>query len=272
MPELPEVETIVRGLQGAAGSRITAVEVRWARTVVPPDPTLFAQRITSRRILEIGRRGKWLVLTLSGGETLLVHLRMSGRLVLESQAAEIDRHARALLTLDNGQRLRFSDQRKFGRMVLTATPGEILDKLGPEPLGTEFTPELLQEMLSQRRGRIKPLLLNQHFVVGLGNIYSDESLWRAEVHPLRPANSLRPAEATALHHAIQAVLSEAIAQNGTTLEDQGYVTADGQPGEFISRLAVYGRTGKPCPRCGTPVVRTVVGGRSTHFCPTCQRL
>jgi formamidopyrimidine-DNA glycosylase len=271
MPELPEVETVARGLRAAlVGRAFAGVEVRWARSVEPLDPAAFAQRLTGQTVSGVGRRGKWIVIALDGGDALLVHLRMSGRLVLESEACLDDRHLRVLLFLDDGRRLHFADQRKFGRMVLTAAPEERLGDLGPEPLGDGFTPERLEEMLARRRGRIKPLLLNQRFLAGLGNIYADEALWLARIHPLRQADTLTPAEVEGLHGAIQSVLRAAIASGGTTLPDRAYQQADGRSGEFAGRLAAYGREGQPCPRCGAGVERIRVGQRSAHFCPRCQ--
>ena len=271
MPELPEVETVARGLRAVlVGRAFVGVEVRWARSVEPLDPAAFARRLTGQTVSGVDRRGKWIVIALNGGDVLLVHLRMSGRLVLESEACLDDRHLRVLLFLDDGRRLHFSDQRKFGRMVLTAAPQEVVGDLGPEPLGDGFTPERLEEMLARRRGRIKPLLLNQRFLVGLGNIYADEALWQARIHPLRQADTLTPAEVQRLHGAIQSVLRAAIASGGTTLPDRAYQQADGRSGEFASRLAAYGREGQPCPRCGAGVERIRVGQRSAHFCPRCQ--
>ena len=274
MPELPEVETVARGLRASLiGSTIVGVEVRWARSVIPPYPARFMRRLTGQSVTDVGRRGKWVVIALSGGDALLVHLRMTGRLVLESGAACLDdRHLRVLLFLSGGRRLHFSDQRKFGRMVLTAKPQEVLGGLGPEPLAEDFTPERLVDMLARRRGRIKPLLLNQRFLAGLGNIYTDEALWRAGIHPLRPANTLTPIEVRRLHRAIQSVTRAAIASGGTTLPDRSYRQADGRSGEFAARLAVYGRVGQPCPRCGTAIERITVGQRGTHLCPYCQAL
>ena len=270
MPELPEVETLARELRGAlVGRRIVGVEVRWPRTVAAPDPETFARRLVGRRIREVRRRGKWLLLGLDEGEWLLVHLRMSGRLAVESADAPEDSHTRVVFRLDDGHQLRFSDPRKFGRMVLTACPEEWLGDLGPEPL--DLTPEGLAGMLQGRRVRLKILLTDQRFLSGLGNIYADEVLWRAGLHPLRCADTLTPGEVTRLHGAIRQVLEEAIARRGTTLPDQRYVLPDGRPGEFAAHLAVYGREGAPCPRCGAPIVRIRVGGRSAHFCPQCQR-
>ncbi|HHS96288.1 MAG TPA: bifunctional DNA-formamidopyrimidine glycosylase/DNA-(apurinic or apyrimidinic site) lyase [Chloroflexi bacterium] len=270
MPELPEVETVVRGLKGLVGRRITDVEVRWERTVAAPDVAAFGQRLRGRRVEEVGRRGKWVVIRLDGGLFLLIHLRMSGRLVVGGGTPADDRHLRVAFALDDGSRLFFYDPRKFGRMVLVEDPGEVLGGLGPEPLDEGFTVERLRERLARRRGRLKPLLLDQRFVAGLGNIYADEVLWRARLHPLRRADRLTEGEVARLHAAIRAVLREAIAGRGTTLEDGRYVGVDGRPGGFAPRLAVYHREGQPCLRCGTPIRRIRVNGRGTHFCPRCQ--
>jgi len=273
MPELPEVETVARGLRAALiGHTIADVKVLWVRSVVPPDPAAFVRRLTGQTITDVGRRGKWVVMGLSNCNTLLIHLRMSGRLVIESEACPDDRHLRVLILLEDGRRLSFVDPRKFGRMHLTDTPEQVLGDLGPEPLSGEFTAGRLAEMLKQRRGRIKPLLLDQRFLAGLGNIYADEALWRARIHPLRPAHTLTSTEVRRLHTAIQAVLTAAIAGGGTTLGDETYRQADGQAGEFADELAVYGRTGQPCPRCGQTIARITVSQRGTHFCPRCQAL
>ncbi len=270
MPELPEVETIARSLRDLVGRQVVAVEVRWARTVAEPDVSTFAAGLTGRRIAAVGRRAKWLLLTLDDGAVLLIHLRMSGQLALEPGGRPVDPHTRVLLELDDGRRLSFVDSRKFGRMLLNADPAAQLDELGPEPLGDGFTVEWLAEALAQRRTRLKSLLLEQRFLAGLGNIYTDESLWRAQLHPLRPANSLNGAEVARLHAAIRQVLAEAVGREGTTLDDRGFVGLYGQAGSFAEELAVYGRTGQPCPRCGQPITRLVVGGRGTHICDQCQ--
>jgi formamidopyrimidine-DNA glycosylase len=273
MPELPEVETVARGLRASlVGCTITGVEVRWIPTLVPPDPATLARRLVGQVVSGVERRGKWIVIALDDGDTLLVHLRMTGQLVLEPADSPDDRHVRALFSLGDGRRLRFSDQRKFGRVVLTADPQSRLGELGPEPLADDFTAECLQKMLMQRRGRIKPLLLNQRFVAGLGNIYADESLWRAGIHPLRQADELDSAEVRRLHQGIRSVLQAAIDGGGTTLADSAYRQPDGRPGEFYDLLAVYGREGQPCVRCGGLIERIVVGQRGTHFCPRCQPL
>jgi len=295
MPELPEVETVARGLRASLiGRTIIGVEVRWARSVIPPNgsteastvslrrersaeplaevPTAFAHRLTGQTVTGVGRRGKWMVISLSGGDTLLVHLRMTGQLVLESGECPDDRHVRVLFFLDDGRRLRFSDARKFGRLWLVDDPADVLGELGPEPLADAFTAARLGEMLTRRRGRLKPLLLNQRFLAGLGNIYTDEALWQASIHPLRRADSLTPTEVRRLHRAIRAVLRAAIASRGTTLPDGTYRQADGRSGEFARHLAVYGRVGQPCPRCGTIIERIKVSQRGTYFCPRCQSL
>ncbi len=271
MPELPEVETIVQGLRTSlVGRAITGAEVRWARSVVPPDPVAFARCIAGQTVAQVKRRGKWIVIELNGGGALLIHLRMTGRLALEKGACADDRHLRVQFFLDDGRSLRFYNPRKFGRLRLVDDPAAALSRLGPEPLADDFTAARLEEMLARRRGRIKPLLLNQRFLAGLGNIYTDESLWRAGVHPLRPANTLTPDEARRLHRAIRAVLRAAIASGGTTLPDAAYQRVDGRLGEFAVQLAVYGRAGEPCPRCGASIKRIRVGQRGTHFCPHCQ--
>jgi formamidopyrimidine-DNA glycosylase len=273
MPELPEVETVARGLRTTIpGRTITEVNVLWARSVIPPQPDAFARRLKGQTITDVGRRGKWIVVSLDTSDTLLIHLRMSGRLIVEEEACLDSRHLRVLLFLDDGRRLSFVDQRKFGRLHLTDDPGQVLAPLGPEPLSDAFTPERFAEMLSRRKGRIKPLLLNQRFLAGMGNIYTDEALWRAHIHPLRPANTLSFAEVQRLHEAIRSLLTAAIANGGTTLDDEGYRQADGQPGEFRGKLVVYGREGRPCPRCAKAIERIVVSQRGTHFCPRCQSL
>ena len=273
MPELPEVETVARGLRAfLVGSTIVDVEVRWARSVVPPDPAAFAARLVGQTVTAVGRRGKWVIVSLSEAGALLVHLRMTGRLVIEPGDAPDDPHTRVLFQLDDRRRLRFSDQRKFGRLVLSSDPHTVLADLGPEPLADDFTAARLEEMLARRRGRIKPLLLNQRFLAGLGNIYADEALWRASLHPLRRADTLTSVEVRRLHRAIRSLLQAAIGSGGTTLADSAYQQADGRSGEYADLLAVYGRGGQTCQRCRTEIERTVVGQRSTHYCPRCQTL
>ncbi|MCX7682050.1 MAG: bifunctional DNA-formamidopyrimidine glycosylase/DNA-(apurinic or apyrimidinic site) lyase [Anaerolineae bacterium] len=272
MPELPEVETVVRSLRAPlTGRTIVGVEVYWPRSIVPSDPPAFSHRLSGQQIKAIERRGKWVMVTLSE-DMLLIHLRMTGRLMFTSGTRTVDdRHLRVRLILDNGQALDFVDPRKFGRMILTNRPDEALGNLGPEPLGEDFTAAWLGEMLTHRRGRIKTVLLDQSFLAGLGNIYSDEALWRAGIHPLREARSLAPAEVEQLHQAIRNVLSEAIAGGGTTLADQSYRQPDGRQGDFAAALAVYRRAGRPCPRCGAAIERVRLGQRGACYCPVCQK-
>jgi formamidopyrimidine-DNA glycosylase len=270
MPELPEVESIVCGLAPALlGRTIVAAEVRWERAVATSSPEAFVRGLVGRRMTGVTRRGKYILIALDGRH-LLVHLRMTGRLLLwPSPQAEMlgDPYLRALLVLDTGAVLAFRDVRKFGRLWLVDDPCEVVGALGPEPLGEDFSLEGLHQLLRRRR-QLKPLLLDQHALAGLGNIYVDEALWDAGLHPLRQADSLNDAEVSRLYAAIRTVLERAIAQGGTTLRD--YRTANGEPGRHQECLAVYGRAGQPCPRCGGPVARIVVGQRGTHYCPVCQ--
>jgi formamidopyrimidine-DNA glycosylase len=274
MPELPEVETTARDLAAqVTGLHITAVEkLDWERMVETPDPASFRQLLQGRHIRHVGRRAKWLLLTLDADWTLALHLRMSGSLGVRPADHEADAHTHLVLALENGQRILFHDTRKFGRARLLDPAGlAVLDRShGLEPLGDAFTVAALADLLARRRTRIKPLLLNQTVVAGLGNIYVDESLWQAQVHPTRPADSLSSAEHTGLHAAIQAVLAKAIANQGSTLRD--YRTGYGQRGSNQDHFAVYQRDGQPCQRCGTPIVRVLVAQRGTHLCPRCQVL
>ncbi len=272
MPELPEVETLARALRNSLiGRQIVRADVHWARAVITPSSSsAFADQVPGHRIRDVRRRGKWLMFALDGSKWLLIHLRMSGRLVVEEAEVPEDPHTRVLLHLDDGQQLRFSDPRKFGRMALVDDPEEILSGLGPDPLDPALTPRDLWEMLRGKRARLKPLLMDQRLLAGLGNIYADEALWEAGLHPLRRSDTLSEEEAERLHRAVRRVLEAAIARQGTTLPDRRYLLPDGRPGEFASHLAVYGREGKPCPRCGAEIVRVRLGGRSAHFCPRCQ--
>jgi len=270
LPELPEVETIARELRAClVGRTITGTEVRWARSIATPSPAEFEQQTIGRTVQAVGRRGKFLLLHLSGEATLLVHLRMSGQLLLEPRVSPPGKHARVVIALDDGSALHFQDQRKFGRMWLVRDPRVVLGGLGPEPLADDFTPDVFTRLIGRRRGMLKPLLLNQSFLAGLGNIYADETLFRARLHPRRKANSLNEAEIARLYHAIRQVLSEAVANQGTTF-DGVYRRVDGDSGGFQESLLVYGRAGEPCRECGTLVERIVMGGRGTHFCPHCQ--
>ncbi len=270
MPELPEVETFRRKfLWGSedepalVGKRILEADLLWARTLAEPDPTSFFHRIKDQTITDIDRRGKYLLLRLSS-DVLAIHLRMSGDLFLEAGGAPVGVHHRLLLNLDDGNRLVFSDTRKFGRVWLSDDIDGLLAHLGPEPLGEDFRAKDLYDRLLRRARRIKPLLLDQGFLAGMGNIYTDEALHLAGIHPERKANSLSWEEAQSLWSAIREVLAEGIRRNGSSI-DWVY-----RGGDFQNYFQVYQRTGEPCYRCRTPIERIVVGQRGTHFCPVCQ--
>ncbi len=275
MPELPEVETIARKLRPLMlGRAITGVDVLWERTIDRPAPATFCQRLTGARVTEVGRRGKFLVFTLDRGLTWLVHLRMSGKFEHRPPAAGPGehRHLRARLALDDGAWLLFINQRKFGRFYLVEDAQEVVGQLGIEPLAPEFTAAWLAEALRGRRGEIKRLLLDQHVIAGLGNIYASEALWQARIHPQRVAGSLTEAEMTRLQRAIVECLRAALDHGGTSLADQQYVYPDGNLGQYQEYLRIYDRAAEQCPRCGYTVARIVQGQRSTFFCPVCQPL
>jgi formamidopyrimidine-DNA glycosylase len=275
MPELPEVETVRTGLASEIiGRRITAI--------VPGDfPGVmgeigidqFAARVMDQEIVEIGRRGKYLTLLFADGDGLIIHLRMTGVVTLENRDMPFPRFHRLTLNLDGPVDLRFADQRKFGRVVAaTANDLAALDlRLGPEPLGTDFTVESLQRSFRNRTAPVKAILLDQAVVAGLGNIYVDEALFRASIHPRTAAGSIGEADLSALHRAIREVLEDGVRYRGTSFSS--YRNANGSSGENQHHLAVYGRAarGEPCLRCGNPLARIVVGGRGTHYCPQCQR-
>jgi formamidopyrimidine-DNA glycosylase len=269
MPELPEVETIASDLRPLlVGRTIEGVTMGWEGCVDRPVVGSFCEQVVGRRIEDVGRRGKFLVFGLSGGRTLLVHLRMTGSLVFREQGEPWEVHARLGLQLDGGEELRFIDVRKFGRLYLVENPGEVVGDLGPEPLDDGLGEEEFRALLRGRRGMVKPLLLNQRFIAGLGNIYVDEALFRARIHPRRRADSLASEEVGRLFRTIREVLAEAIADRGTSRSD--YVRPDGSEGSHQRKLLVSGRGGESCPRCGTEIERIVVGGRGTYICPRCQ--
>ncbi|RME89717.1 MAG: bifunctional DNA-formamidopyrimidine glycosylase/DNA-(apurinic or apyrimidinic site) lyase [Anaerolineae bacterium] len=270
MPELPEVETIVRNLRPAVvGRTILAADLRWERTLAAPTPALFLQRVRGRRIEALTRRGKYIRFHLDRG-SLFVHLRMSGDLCIKRADYAPQKHDRLLLALSplptgGGEVLLvFQDARKFGRVRLTENPAEVIGHLGPEPLDEAFTPHVFYRMLQSHRGALKPLLLNQRFLAGLGNIYTDEALHMAGLHPLQPANSLSEEQAHSLWNAIRQVLRKGIQLNGATI-DWVY-----RGGGFQNHFAVYRRKGQPCPRCGETIRRIIVAQRGTYFCPSCQ--
>ena len=270
MPELPEVEYVAGQLRAAlVGQTITRAEVLWPRAITMPDPAEFAARLAGRRVERVGRRGKYLVLGLDSGATLVVHRRMSGNLTLLPPGAAVA-YTRVRFTLASGSTLAFSDPRKFGRLALVADSDlpAFFAGLGPEPLEVDFTPSVLAAHLAGRARAIKALLLDQAVVAGIGNIYADEALYAARLHPLRAGDTLTDEEIAALHGAIQAVLRAGIAHGGTTFGRHRDLYDEA--GTNLDYLQVYRRTGAPCHRCGTPIARIVVAQRGTHYCPQCQ--
>jgi formamidopyrimidine-DNA glycosylase len=263
VPELPEVETVVRSIAPLVGRRIVSAEFRCRRVLRGCDPRAMAARIRGRRIAGIRRYGKFILVSLEGGGYLVVHLGMTGRLLLGGPAGK---HTHAVLTLDRGVLL-YDDSRQFGCIEFSQKFPARVAKLGPEPLEVPF--EDFAAALKRRKTRIKTLLLNQSFLRGLGNIYADEALFRAGIHPLAVPSRLRKDRARRLHEAIVAVLTEAIAAGGSSISD--YVDAHGRKGFFQLSHRVYQRTGEPCVTCGTPIRRVLVAQRSSHFCPKCQK-
>ncbi len=272
MPELPEVEIVARTLAAQVlQHKITAIEkLDWERMIETPDLPTFCAVLPGRRILAIGRRAKWLLLTLDADWTLALHLRMSGNLTVQDAAAAPTIYTHLVLALDDGRRIFFQDQRKFGRVRLLDPVGldMLHTSLGPEPLDAQFAVRDLAQLLARRNARLKPLLLNQAIIAGLGNIYVDEALWLARLHPLRTASSLDPDEIEHLYDAIRAVLQQGIQNHGSTLRT--YRNSYGERGWNQEHFAVYDRKQQPCLRCGTPIQRILVSQRSTHFCPVCQ--
>lgn len=282
MPELPEVETVARDLRPLiVGATIIGARCSWARTLRSHVPAAFAAEIAGRQVEVVGRRAKLVVVELSGEVAVTIHLKMTGQLFVVPAATPVDPYVRLVLELADGREVRFRDIRKFGKVGLYArdpSTGELVTErggsavfaaIGPEPLDPAFTLRAFRQRLRGRKGRLKPLLLDQWFVAGIGNIYADEALWAARLHPLRTAGTLHPADERQLHDAIRSILAEAIERRGSSIDD--YTAPDGD-GSMQERLQVYQRTGEPCPRCGRPVKRIVIGARSTHFCSWCQRL
>lgn len=265
MPELPEVETIKNELlPHITGRKITGVTLFWDGVVKKPSVAEFCSRLIGQKISGIGRRGKYLVFGLAGGEALIIHLKMSGSLLLKPP----DRFIRAILHLDGGTKIFFRDPRKFGAMWLVEDRNTIINKLGPEPLEAEFTPRVLARRLSKRTAPIKALLFDQKFVAGIGNMYADEALFRARIHPLRSGKSLSQEEIKRLRHAIQQTLSAAIKNKGASVEN--YFRPDGQIGTAHFEFKVAHGRGKNCPVCGTAIERIAVRNRGSYFCPRCQ--
>jgi formamidopyrimidine-DNA glycosylase len=288
VPELPEVETIARDLRAlVVGRTITGARTDWPRLIAYPDPAGFVAGLHGRRVATVWRRAKWLLLDLDGGGVLAIQVRMTGQLFVVPAERPVDRHVHLVIDLDDGRQLRLRDMRKFARVglyrrdavgrVVSERRGpdgvdesvDLFARHGPEPLGADFTLAQFRTRLRARRGRLKPLLLDQSFLAGVGNIYADEALWRARLHPLRTVATLRPGDEARLYGALREVLAEAVARRGSSIDDY---TAPSGDGEMQGYLRAYQRTGLPCLRCGRPMRRIAVGQRGTHFCSWCQRL
>lgn len=274
MPELPEVETVARGLRAVLpGRRI--LEVRLGKTDFIEDPAAIERHLPGSRIRGVRRYGKFLILDLESSNgsarncSLLIHLGMTGQIVACPAEARVAPHTHAFFALDDGQEVRYTDIRRFGSMRLLSdgTPDKVLGSLGLDPL--EATEDQFRAKLHARRARIKALLLDQHVLRGMGNIYTDESLWRARIHPMRLGANLRDEELRRLYRAVRHVLAEAIRFRGSSVSD--YVDSEGRRGEFQQRHRVYQRKEKKCFRCGAAIRRAIVAGRSSYFCPRCQR-
>lgn len=282
MPELPEVQTVVNDLNaiGLPGVTITGAQIFWPRIIATPSAETFCQQIKDQTVKIIWRRAKYIVFDFASGAHLLIHLRMSGRLHLVSPGTERSKHEHVILNLDvhqhldNQRQLRYHDTRKFGRLYLVHDVETILGSLGPEPLENNFTAKTFAKRLYTRKRQLKPLLLDQTFLAGLGNIYVDEALWEAQLHPCRLASSLSEAETKRLHRAIRKVLRRGINNLGTTLGSgkTNFYSIGQRTGNNQEQLNIFQRTGLPCSRCQTTIERMIVGQRSTHICPTCQTL
>lgn len=276
MPELPEVEATRRHLAPAlAGATIEWVEVRRQRMARRQErATDIPERMVGRTVDRVGRHGKFLLIDLSGDFVWILHLGMSGRIALADPGEPEDAHTNVVVGLDRGPEVRFVDPRTFG-FVAVYTPEEYaaspLADLGPDALDDLPRAPRLARALAGRSAPIKPLLLDQRVVAGIGNIYADEMLWRARIHPERPGGSLDPAEVSRLRAAVRPVLRAGLEHGGTSLDDLAYLLPDGRAGDYLSRLRAYGREDLPCRRCRTPIRRIVLRQRSTFFCPECQR-
>lgn len=271
MPELPEVEIVVRGLQRkVTGRKITGVDLRLPKIVAQMKRD-FVQTLPGLEIKKVRRRGKYIILELSDNKTLLFHLKLTGQLTVTKNNAPVESHTHLILTLSGGCQLRLRDLRQFGRVYLVKSEQvsqlRQLSKLGPE--ANEVSKQDFLRMLSQRKACIKPLLLNQEFLAGLGNIYSDEALYQAGIHPLLPANKVSLEKAEKLYQAIREILNKAINYGGSSVAN--YLDTDGKPGQYQKQHLVYQRAGQPCPRCRNLISRIKIGGRSSYFCPGCQR-
>jgi formamidopyrimidine-DNA glycosylase len=274
VPELPEVETVRSRLEPAlAGRRLERVEILDERLTRPFDPATVTAQLEGERVAAVERRGKYLVVRFDSGRVLLIHLRMTGSLLIARRnGLSDDPYRRAVVRLDDGSDVAYRDVRRFGTW-LVLEPGDLDEylavRLGDEPLAPAFSATKLGRRLAGRRAPLKALLLDQRVIAGVGNIYADEALWYARLHPLRPGGSLAPDELGDLLRGIRRALRKGIERQGASLRD--YSTPDGERGGMQDEFAVYGRAGEPCPRCAAPIEKTRAGGRGTWFCPGCQR-
>lgn len=278
MPELPEVETIIRRLRqgdhetpSVIDQTIQSVEVTWKRIIAKPDPGQFKEILVGKSIIDAKRRGKFLHFPLNEGH-LFAHLRMSGdvrmekRVNIEGKTIPYEDYDKVILNFDGIYRMVFSNIRKFGRMWFTEDPQSIIGNLGPEPLGDDFSTQQLYEMLHARSRQLKPLLMDQSFIAGLGNLYTNEILYHSKIHPLRQSDTLSKEETKHLYKSIQFVLQSGIDRMGASID---WIYRGGQ---FQNDFRVYGKEGEPCPRCGTPIQKILAGQRATYFCPECQEM
>ena len=270
MPELPEVETIKSELlPHIIGCCVSGVTLLWEGIVHQPSVKEFYSCLIGQRLTGLVRRGKYLIFSLSSGEVLIIHLKMTGSLLLGKDSSEPPKHTRAIIHLDRGINIFFRDPRKFGAMWLVKDADSIVGKLGPEPLEAGFTPQVLVQRLANRTAPIKALLSDQTFIAGIGNMYADEALFAAGIHPLRAGGSLSAEEIEGLHRAIQQVLWSAIGNKGASVEN--YFRPDGTLGTAHFQFQVaHCLGGKLCPVCGTPIERIPIRHRGTYFCPRCQ--
>jgi len=276
MPELPEVETVVKGLRPLITDKIvTAVEIREENMIAFPkaDIEAFTDSLVGSKIEAINRRGKYIIIELSQDKNMVIHLRMTGKLLVKEVKEFRDKHTHVIFSLNDGQEIRFNNIRKFGRVYLIdknhpEQAGGLAD-LGPEPLSDELTVEDFKKLFENRRALMKSLLLNQHFIAGIGNIYADEILFRSGVRPDRTADTLTEMEKEAVYHNMREILKKGIIYGGTSFSD--YVNAFGEKGSFQEELRVHQRQGEECYECGSIIEKIKVSGRSTYFCPQCQK-
>lgn len=275
MPELPEVATVVRDLNksGLIGSTITKTQVYWPRTIECPSAKVFCKQVQGLHVTSVHRRAKYIVMTLSNEYSLITHLRMTGRFYFKDAAEKRQKHEHVIFTLKNGQSLRFYDTRKFGRLSFVEDAQTKLGRLGPEPLTKDFALTQFKKSLLTKSRQIKPLLLDQTFVAGIGNIYADEALWLAKIHPASKSDALTPINIKNLHSSIIEVLKKGIRNCGTSLgkSSTNYYSASGKQGSNQEDLNVFRRTGLPCLRCKQIIQRMLVAQRSSHICPKCQK-